>query len=405
MHRFLLALAALLASDIALGAEPGALSGSLTLRHVASDVWQAEYRFDQPITAVDFGPPIVEFRRSAWTVRTPDAALVSEAGNELVRGEGKPFQSLQLEVHQYDAWTHDAYVPMDRHSDGGTAIYLGHFMGRALQDGVARDLALRIRLEGLGDETAFLPAEANEGHGVYAYFGPQQIVESGSLRALIDPATPAWIRDALADTGSRVAAVYEARLGRPAPATLALIVGAGGLDAPGYSIKGGALPGQLVYKLEGSDLRQDSPEGRRRMQQLAAHELAHVWQANVARGGIGQTQPWVHEGGAEALSLAALQASGLWTADEVAEQGARLVDECRAAEAARAADASLAPTWRDNYTCGYARFDAFALGPFQLWQRLIAQTEASGEPYSEAMIDGVLAAGEGGAVPSTQRTP
>lgn len=371
-------------------AEPDPVTGTLTLRHRSTDEWRADYRFDEAVDAVELGPPIVEFRGKAWTILSRGIALAAKDGNESLRADA-PFRTIAIDVRQYDAWAHDAYVPMDRHSDGGTAIYLGHFMGRVRQGGVERNLQLRIELQGLGDETAFLPEEANHDLGVYAYFGPQQVVDAGPLRTLVDPATPAWIRAALADSAARAAAVYATKLGRPAPTTLALMVGAKGLDQPGYSIKGGALPGQVVYKLEGSDLKQESPDGRRRLQQLVAHELAHVWQGLVARGGIGETQAWVHEGGAEALSLLALRESGLWTDEQVVAYATSLVAECRAAEAKRAADPATEATWRDNYTCGYARFADAGVDAFTMWRRLMARTEASGEPYSEAMFDAALA--------------
>lgn len=377
----------------AVAAEPASapVTGTLTLRHVSADVWQADYRLGEAVDAVVFGPAVVDFRRTAWTLLTPGVELATEAGNESVRGTGAPFKALRVNVHQYDPWAHNDYVSMDRHSDGGTAIYLGHFMGRVSQHGVERNLRLTIRLQGLRGETTFLPEEANRDLGVYAYFGPQKIASSGALRTLIDPAAPAWVREALADTAEKVAAVYARGLGRPAPSTLALIVGAKGLDKPGYSIKGGAMPGQIVYKLEGSDLRKESPQGRRRLQQLAAHELAHVWQNAVSRGGIGDTQPWVHEGGAEALSLQALQASGLWTAEQVAEESANLLRECRESQAKHAADPSQPAPWRDHYTCGFAHFEALGEDAFTFWTRLLARTEATGEPYSETMVAAVAA--------------
>lgn len=393
MRAFLFGFAMLLVCPV-LAAEPAAVTGTLTLRHASVDRWHADYHFDEAIDAVEFGPAVVDFRREAWRLRTPDVALASIDGNELVRSEDRAFRTLRIDLRQYDAWAHDAYVPMDRHSDGGTAIYLGHFMGRVRQGGVERNLKLRIRLQGLPGETTFLPVEANRDLGVYAYFGPQAITETGALRTLIDPAMPAWIRAALSDTASRLAMVYADKLGRPAPDTLALIVGAKGLDQPGYSLKGGALPGQIVYKIEGRDLVNETPQGRRQLQQLAAHELAHVWQGLVTRGGIGDTQPWVHEGGAEALSLLALQQSGLWTDEHVADHAKRLKDECLAAEEKRAADPALTATWRDNYTCGFARFDNAGIDAFTLWKRLMLRTEAGGEPYSERMFAEALEASD-----------
>ncbi len=375
----------------AIAAEPTPVTGTLTLRHVSTNVWQADYRFNEAVEAVDFGPAVVNFRREAWTLVSPGVELAGDKDNEAIRSTGAPIKALRVTIKQYDPWSHDAYVPMDRHSDGGTAIYLGHFMGGVQQHGAPRKLHLQIRLIGLARETAFLPDEANRDLGVYAYFGPQKIAASGALRAIIDPATPAWIRDTLADASAKTAAVYAQKLGRPAPKTLALIVGATGFDKPGFSMKGGALPGQVVYKLEGRELLKDSPRARQQVQQLVAHELAHVWQNAVSRGGIGDTQPWVHEGGAEALSLQALLASGLWTPEDVEKKATQLQTECRDSTAKHQADPSTPFAWREHYTCGFSRFQATGIDTFDLWQRLMAKTEATGEPYSEAMVNAVVA--------------
>ena len=129
--------------------------------------------------------------------------------------------------------------------------------------------------------------------------------------------------------------------------------------------------------------------------QRAANRLKELARGAGRHGscgmGIGETQAWVHEGGAEALSLLALRESGLWADEQVVAHAQSLVAECRAAEAKRAADPATEATWRDNYTCGYTRFADSGVDVFTMWRRLMARTEASGEPYSEAMFDAALA--------------
>lgn len=377
---------------VVLAEEPGPVKGKLTLTHVSKDLWRADYTLDEKVDSIEFGPAVVQFRKEAWNLATPGVVLADSEGKESIRGEGKRFNALRVDVKLYEPWAHDSYVAMDRHSDGGTAIYLGHFMGGVKQAGVLRNMLLTIELKGLRGETVFLPDEANRDIGVYAYFGPQKVVVTNGVSAIIDPATPAWVRDAFADTAAKLSAFYASKLGRPAPRTLALMIGAAGLDKPGYSIKGGALPGQIVYKLQGDQLKTDSPLARQRLQQLAAHELAHVWQGLVAKGGIGSTQPWVHEGGAEALSIPALVQSGLWTTEQAAGVSAGMQKECSESQAKRAADPALPVAWREHYTCGYMRYQALGVDIFSLWKGLMARTEASGEPYSEAMVQSTAAA-------------
>ena len=61
MSRFLCLFLALLPfAALAAPPEPPPVTGSLRLSHVSRDLWRAEYRFDRPVTAVDFGPAVVE---------------------------------------------------------------------------------------------------------------------------------------------------------------------------------------------------------------------------------------------------------------------------------------------------------------------------------------------------------
>ncbi|QSX78924.1 hypothetical protein [Agrilutibacter solisilvae] len=119
------------------------------------------------------------------------------------------------------------------------------------------------------------------------------------------------------------------------------------------------------------------------MARLVAHEMAHLWQLNLTRGGIGETDPWVHEGGAEAVMLEALRATGLYTAQASDQYAQELLAECDQLHD----DVNVN---RGLYACGFKRFHGYAMPPVPLWRALMARSEASGAFYSEAMIRAVL---------------
>ena len=70
------------------------VTGTLTLRHVSADAWRAAYRFDEAIDDLVLGPAVVEFRRTAWALRTPGAMLVAKDGNESVHAEARAAHEL-----------------------------------------------------------------------------------------------------------------------------------------------------------------------------------------------------------------------------------------------------------------------------------------------------------------------
>ena len=158
-----------------------------------------------------------------------------------------------------------------------------------------------------------------------------------------------------------------------------------GLDgAPGnISIKGGAVGGGIAYRLQGAGLVDDHPKKRALMARLIAHEMAHLWQLNLTRGGIGNDDPWVHEGGAEAIALEALRATGLFTAEASDRYAQELLKECEDLNDDMTVNRAL-------YACGFKRFHHYAIAPVPLWRAMMARSESSGAFYSESMIRDIL---------------
>jgi hypothetical protein len=129
----------------------------------------------------------------------------------------------------------------------------------------------------------------------------------------------------------------------------------------------------------------DTPDARLRLARTVAHELAHVWQANVRQGGIGEGPAWVYEGGAEALAVAALRDTGIASPAQAGAIDVQLQEECARLKGG-------VDTYRGFYACGYTRHARTGAHPVLLWKRMIEASERSGETYSPAMFDAAAAA-------------
>ncbi len=149
-------------------------------------------------------------------------------------------------------------------------------------------------------------------------------------------------------------------------------------------MKGGAVMGQLSYRFDGMRLIPDHPKYREVLALLVAHEMAHLWQMDVARGGVGEADPWIHEGGAEAMAIDGLLQSGLWSPEIAAAYRKQQTAACEKL------DNSVA-SYNGIYACGLVRFDKLGVGIVPLWRSMMEATEAKGEVYSPAMIDTVAA--------------
>jgi hypothetical protein len=358
--------------------------------HTAPDTWRVEYQFSQPVTALSFRP-VGDYRKTSWKVLTPGVTLTTGAEEDaLAATDGKPLRQISLEIATFDALVEKQYVAMDRFSDGGRAVYLGFLQGDVRQGAVQRDVAANFTLEGLGNEyvlTPASPADPSRGATPYAYFGPQAPVAAGDANIILDPKLPAWAVEAMLDATAKISSYYTSAYRQKLKQPLLLLVAAGDTEAPGLSIKGGAIGGQIAYRFGGAGLQTDHPKKRQLIARLVAHEMAHLWQNNVSRGGLSeQSPPWVHEGGADAMALDGLLRSGVWSAEQGQAYVEATLKECEQLEH------SLA-TYRGIYACGFERYHKLNVGIVPLWRAMIAAAEDRGEFYSEAMISSYAAQG------------
>ena len=365
-------------------ATPAPLRTELTLTHIAADKWRADYVFAEPVTAIDLGPQIGPFRQQAWRLLTPGVELVANGDDEGLHS-AKPLKKLSVEISSYDDFDMAQYAPINHFSDGGSDFYLGFLYGALYQGERERNMAVTLQLQGLAGETVLAPGKPGADLAGYAYFGPGKPARMGNANVIIDPLAPAWLRDTIADTTAKVSEFYEQAFQRKLTEPPLISVAMIGFDGePGsISIKGGVVGGGVVYRLQGRGLMEDHPKRRAFIAALVAHEMAHVWQNNLARGGIGENDPWVHEGGAEAIMLAAMRATGIFSEEAADQYAQKLLTECEQLK-------DDVTTYRGFYACGFKRFHSYAMAPVPLWRALMRQSESSGEAYSEAMIQRIL---------------
>ncbi|QPF75018.1 hypothetical protein G8A07_20260 [Roseateles sp. DAIF2] len=372
-------------------AAPPPLRTKLTLTHVAADKWRADYLFAEPVTAIDLGAQIGPYRKMAWRPLTPGATLVADKDRESIRS-AEPLTRLSVEISAYDGFDVGHYAPIDRFSDGGWDFYLGFLHGALSQGGRKRTMDVALRLKGLSGETVIAPIKPGGDLAGYAYFGPQEPVRMGNVDVIIDPKAPAWLREVLEETTAKVSRFYEQAFQRKLSATPLISVAVVGFDGgpSSFNIKGGVAGGGIAYRLQGGGLVYDHPKKRSYFASLVAHEMAHVWQVNLARGGIGENDSWIHEGGAEAIMLDALQATGIFSAEARDQYAQKLLKECEQLK-------DDLTVYRGFYACGFKRFHGFAIAPLPLWRAMMDSSEASGELYSEPMLRAILARGAQGA--------
>jgi hypothetical protein len=377
-------------------AQAPAVSADIRLSRIGDDTWRVDYVFSRPVTTLTM-ERVGDYRRDGWKLLTPGVRLASDSatGFDVLSKGGRPFRQLSVEVRSYTLLLPKQYLAVDQFSDGGRLFYLGFLGGEVAAGAAPQPLVTHVRLAGRPGETTLAPPPARPGSSdAYAYFGPQRPSPAGSASAIFDPATPDWVRATMLDATAKVSSYYARAYGRvPAPA-LVLMATMGDTTARGLSMKGGAIGSQIAYHLSGDQFKTDDPRKRSFIAQLVAHEMAHVWQQQVARGGMGEEAPWVHEGGAEAMAHDALLKTQIWDAATGDAFIARTLKRC-------AAEGDGVTTYDGRDACGFKRFHATGVEAGPLWRAMMRLTEETAAPYSPEMVEraaGEVRAGAGAAL-------
>ena len=145
-----------------------------------------------------------------------------------------------------------------------------------------------------------------------------------------------------------------------------------------------------MMTLRGRALAQETDGLRHSFSLLMAHELAHLWQESRAGERLNDREPWIHEGGAEALAVASLAESGLWSDDEALADTRCAEQRCAEERGGASLEEAVADgRWGAVYPCGQALFAPYGHDLFALWAALIRAAESRGTVYSQALLDEV----------------
>jgi hypothetical protein len=145
----------------------------------------------------------------------------------------------------------------------------------------------------------------------WIYLGEDRFEEFPEARYIYDPDVPSAIRSTIkttvAGTVGPLSAGLDHSLASKPTIFVALRQERGG---GGKNFRADVTPGMMLrVGFDGAGWSTPSPPDLQRVRDLVAHEVAHFW--NVATFRPRDESPaWIHEGGAELLSIVALRSSG-----------------------------------------------------------------------------------------------
>ena len=289
-----------------------------------------------PVSALHFNALPDKYRDQHWRIESRGFSITRQGDMDTIYHlGGAKFDRLEITTTIGGGEFAKHYQPVAHFGTDGALIYTGHYWPHA-QSGhpfktrfTARPSATGRALINEANSTRGEPVSASQERPFYIYIGDQVPSRRGFTNLLIDEQTPAWlIREAnqmLPVVFNKLADQFE-KLPERSPIVFMRLRNEKNAGRMRYS--GDAVNAQFQISLYGGGWKAESQKALRIFQRATIHEAAHLWHAEKTPVNRLDDAPWIHEGGAEAISAEMMTQMRYWSAADEAAFVAENEKEC-----------------------------------------------------------------------------
>ncbi|HEX3109453.1 MAG TPA: hypothetical protein VHU41_10200 [Thermoanaerobaculia bacterium] len=361
--------------------------------------WTAVYRLSQPVERLDFSRYGPYKRLPKWRVETKGYTLVAEDEREaIVKAPGAKAQKTITVSFPVDTDVPvKDYQLFDPFSDGGVALYTGHFNLKGSKS-TTFELAPRrgehLLVGGKVFNRRTRWTDDGRGEGTFVYYGKVKPVETPYMVGILDPGAPKWLDERLDATLPQLFADYARLTGVTlAQRPTVLFSFEKARDPHSTTWKGGTLDGLIQLHVEAAA---DGAEDRgvlERFVKFIAHESAHLWNGQMFQAPEAN-QSWMHEGGADAFAWRAVRRARILDDAGLESRLTEDLNDCLSSIGTHALDdVEKRGDFGPVYSCGatLAWLTEAATGDLHaFWKSLFSAAEEHGRRYDESLYLSVL---------------
>jgi hypothetical protein len=361
--------------------------------------WTAIYRLSAPAERLDFARNGPYTRLPKWRVETKGYSLVQDGKREaIVKSPGaKAQKTITLSFPVDTVVPVKDYQLFDPFSDGGLALYTGHFNLKGSKS-TTFELVPRRGEHLLVGGKVFTRrtrwTDDGRGEGTFVYYGKVKPVETPYMVGILDPGAPKWLDQKLDATLPQLFADYARLTGVTlAQRPTVLFSFEKARDPHSTMWKGGTLDGLIQLHVEAAA---DGAEDRGVLEHFVkfiAHESAHLWNGQMFHNPE-SSQSWMHEGGADAFAWRAVRRAGILDDAGLESRLTADLNDCLSSIGSQALDdVEKKGDFGPAYSCGatLAWLTEAATGDLHaFWKALFSASEEHGRRYDESLYLSVL---------------
>lgn len=226
------------------------------------------------------------------------------------------------------------YPPLVRLVNGGVMIFTEYPLvsvdGRGLPMEVLAPAGMVVAFWGQKAKTRVaIPATVfqDDPRG-WIYIGPDKFVNEAAANMLIDDGMPSTVAAVITQVSADVLKLFTKKFDVAPAGKPSFYLEWSRRDRPGRSFQADVVPGGVIrLGLSGEGWKNASERDIATFRNVAAHEIAHFWNSGIFKP-IVPAMPWLYEGNAELLSIAALYQLKVYDAQAASDRINNSLNEC-----------------------------------------------------------------------------
>lgn len=308
---------------------------SVSVSQLKQGSWVIEYQLHKAVAEIDFYRE-GDISRKDWQLFNDKLVLHRKSPTQasVKTVDGSLFDYFKIQFNSDFKHLNKDYELNLAFSDGGLALYTGHLVLSVHDQDPVEHLFEFIPLKGnhsiVKGKVSQLAQQWKDDdlQGTYVYFGNTQPLKTKHMVAVLDQALPEWIQEEMMVALPQIYQYFTDQFKAPLNETPMILFSYKTSTGPGTEYSGGALPGLIQLSLKGKDWQNKSKENLAGFLLFIAHEAAHLWNAQMVQLSGDNTESWIHEGGAEAMSLMALLQLGIYQESDVIQAYDKHLNQC-----------------------------------------------------------------------------
>lgn len=383
-------------------------SVTVHLERLKNNEWLAHYEVDRPTQYLKFIRQDYRFRAQQWESLSPDIQIIEKAEKEyIVSKSGAPFTKISFKFKPYHTVFDREYDFSFNFSDGGMAIYAGHFsVFTDWQPDNEKPSKVKTKysifssheyiLHFSGDNYERLEWEETDEESSYFIATPKQSDKNDKYNLIIEPSLPEKLKNHISSTSAKIMDLYEKRFGF-SPPLKPLLFFTNNIDPKEkkFRYRGSYSHGMVQFSFVGSKWNQFDAEGADHATQFLGHELAHFWNAEFDKS-VDSISGWMKEGGANAFRDRASVILGFVTPAKFLEWQNDEIEDCilNLKKPRKKTELTGIPLSKALYSCGslaalvtetIVKRKNPSVDLFSFWSKFMKEAQRNGYLYSREL--------------------